>query len=42
MSADERHPLDKAIRNVKIATFLVIVCICLVVADIIFVLTRHR
>jgi len=37
-----RDPLEKALRNVKIATFLVVACICLVVADIVFLLARHR
>jgi len=38
---DEHGPLDRAIRNIKIATFLAAVAVCVVVADIIIVLIRR-
>ena len=37
----KRDPLDRAIRNVKIATVFAAIAVCLVVADIIILLMRR-
>jgi hypothetical protein len=37
----KRDPFERAIRNIKIATFNVIVAICLAIATIVVILVRH-
>jgi hypothetical protein len=38
----KRDPLEQAVRNIKIATFNVIIAICLEIVAIIEMLVRHR
>ena len=40
--SSRRDPLDRAIRNVKIAAFLAAIAACLEVARLILVLAHHR